>query len=109
MARFSRSRTDTKVEYQKMTLPHYYNTVKEFISPLNDNANPVYLAGLRLKQIEGHITPCPIAEPFKEHQNAKRLAQEYLATIRSWNESIFFGALNSQRTLEERQQIIHNY
>ncbi|MDE0792487.1 MAG: SAM-dependent methyltransferase [SAR324 cluster bacterium] len=96
-------------EYQKMTLPQYYNTVEEFSAPLNDISNPVYQAGLRLKQIETHITPCPFAEAFKEHQDAKRFAQEYIPTIRSWNESIFFGALDPQRTLEERQQIIHDY
>jgi hypothetical protein len=96
-------------EYQKMTLPQYYNTVDEFSAPLNDIGNPVHQAGLRLKQIETHITPCPFAEAFKEHQDAKRFAQEYIPTIRSWNESIFFGALDPQRTLEERQLIIHDY
>ena len=96
-------------EYQKMTLPQYYNTVEEFSAPLKNTENPVYQAGLRLKKIETHITPCPFAEAFKEHQDAKRFAEEYIPTIRSWNESIFFGALDAQRPLEERQQIIHDY
>ena len=96
-------------EYQKMTLPQYYNTVEEFSAPLKNVENPVYQAGLRLKQIETHITACPFAEAFKEHQDTKRFAKEYIPTIRSWNESIFFGALDPQRPLEERQQIIHDY
>lgn len=96
-------------EYQKMTLPQYYNTVEEFSAPLKNVENPVYQAGLRLKQIETHITACPFAEAFKEHQDAQRFAKEYIPTIRSWNESIFFGALDTQRTLEERQQIIRDY
>ena len=98
-----------KDEYLKMTLPQYYNTVEEFSAPLKNSENPVYQAGLRLKQIETYITPCPFAEAFKEHKDAKRFAKEYIPTIRSWNESIFFGALDIQRPLEERQQIIHDY
>ena len=96
-------------EYQRMTLPQYYNTVEEFSSPLQDPHNPVYQAGLRLKQIETHITPCPFAESFREHKDARRFAEEYIPTIRSWNESIFFGALDNDRTVEERNQIIKDY
>ena len=96
-------------EYQKMTLPQYYNTIEEFSAPLKSADNPVYKAGLRLKQIETRITACPFAEAFKEHQDAKRFAKEYIPTIRSWNESIFFGALDTQRALEERKQIIRDY
>ena len=96
-------------EYQKMTLPQYYNTVEEFSAPLKNAENPVYQAGLRLKQIETHITACPFAEAFKEHQDAKRFAEEYIPTIRSWNESIFFGALDQERALEDREQIIQDY
>ncbi|GIT71177.1 MAG: hypothetical protein Ct9H300mP28_09910 [Pseudomonadota bacterium] len=59
-------------EYQRITLPQYYNTVEEFSAPLQDSNNQVYRAGLRLKQIETHITPCPFAESFKEHQDAWR-------------------------------------
>ena len=96
-------------EYQKMTLPQYYNTIEEFSAPLKNVENPVYQAGLRLKQIETHITACPFAEAFKEHQDAQRFAEEYIPTIRSWNESIFFGALDQERALEDREQIIQDY
>ena len=96
-------------EYQRMTLPQYYNTVEEFSARLQDPNNPVYRAGLRLKQIETHITSCPFAESFRVHKDALRFAEEYIPTIRSWNESIFFGALENDRTVEERNQIIKDY
>tara|TARA_B100000686_G_scaffold287060_1_gene312266 strand:- start:684 stop:1790 length:1107 start_codon:yes stop_codon:yes gene_type:complete len=96
-------------EYQRMTLPQYYNTVEEFSAPFQDPNNKVYIAGLRLKQIETHITPCPFADSFKEHKDARYFAEEYIPTIRSWNESIFFGALDNDRTLEERYEIINDY
>ena len=83
--------------------------MEEFSAPLQDSNNQVYRAGLRLKQIETHITPCPFAESFKEHKDALRFAEEYIPTIRSWNESIFFGALDTDKTVEERNQIIKDY
>jgi len=96
-------------EYRNMTLPQYYNTVDEFSAPLKNSESSVYLAGLRLKKIETRITPCPFAEAFKDHQDAQRFAEEYIPTIRSWNESIFFGALDQERALEDREQIIQDY
>ena len=96
-------------EYRRMTLPQYYNTVEEFSAPSKKTESPEYCAGLKLKQIETHITPCPFAEAFKEHQDAQRFAEEYIPTVRSWNKSIFFGALDIQRPLKEREKIIHDY
>jgi len=98
-----------KDEYNKMTLPQYYNTVEEFKFPLENFDSLVYQSGLRLKHIETRITSCPFAESFKEHLDAKRFANEYIPTIRSWNESIFFNALDNERTLGERKQIINDY
>ena len=45
-----------------MTLPQYYNTLEELCNPLGNKESPVNNAGLRLKRIETHITPCPFAE-----------------------------------------------
>jgi SAM-dependent methyltransferase len=96
-------------EYHNMTLPQYYNTVEEFSAPLVDASDPVHQAGLRLERIETRIVKCPYAESFREHGDAARFAQEYIPTIRSWNESIFFNALSSERSVEERRQIIADY
>ncbi|SVA64248.1 uncharacterized protein METZ01_LOCUS117102 [marine metagenome] len=96
-------------EYKRMTLPQYYNTVEEFSAPLKNFDSPVYQAGLRLKHIETRITPCPFAEAFKDHQDAQRFAEEYIPTIRSWNESIFFGALDQNRALEDKEKILKDY
>ena len=96
-------------EYENMTLPQYYNTVEEFSAPLVDPDDPVYLAGLRLDQIETRIVRCPYAESFAGHGDAARFASEYIPTIRSWNESTYFNALSADRPLEERREIIEDY
>ena len=96
-------------EYDNMTLPQYYNTVEEFSAPLTDANDPVYQAGLRLNHIDTRIVKCPYAESFREHGDAARFAEEYIPTIRSWNESIFFNALSNERPQQERQQIISDY
>ncbi len=99
----------TREEYENMTLPQYYNTVEEFSAPLLDSAEAVYQAGLRLDHIDTRIVKCPFAESFEQHGNAAKFAEEYIPTIRSWNESIFFNGLSDERTIEERRQIIEDY
>ena len=99
----------SREEYQRMTLPQYYNTVEEFSAPLSDPASPVYQSGLRLVDIHTRIVPCPFAEKFKTHGDAKRFANAYIPTIRSWNQSIFLGALDESRPLAERQELIESY
>ena len=96
-------------EYVNMTLPQYYNTVEEFSAPLLDSDDPVFQAGLRLEHIDTRIVKCPYAEDFAAHGDAARFAEDYIPTIRSWNESIFFNGLSEQRPLEERRQIIEDY
>jgi len=99
----------TEQEYQAMTLPQYYNTVEEFSAPLLDKESDVYKAGLRLDSIETAIVPCPFAENFKTHGDARRFAKAYIPTIRSWNESVFAGALSSDRPAQERNELIEAY
>ena len=99
----------TRAEYENMTLPQYYNTLEEFSAPLSDPADPVYQAGLRLEHIETRVVKCPFAESFAEHGDAARFAEEYIPTIRTWNESIYFNALSAERPLDERREIIEDY
>ena len=96
-------------EYENMTLPQYYNSVEEFSAPLVDPGEEVYQAGLRLDHIDTRIVKCPFAEDFKQHGNAEKFAEDYIPTIRSWNESIFFNALTPERPLEQRREIIEDY
>ncbi len=99
----------TAAEYQSMTLPQYYNTVEEFRAPFDDADSDVAKAGLQIESIEtGHV-PCPFAEDFKTHQDAKRFAKAYVPTIRSWNESTWFAALSPDRSPDERRDIIESY
>lgn len=99
----------TKDEYVAMTLPQYYNTVEEFSAPLADPTDPAYQAGLRLEHIETQVVPCPFAADFRDHGDVEKFAEEYIPTIRTWNESIYFNALSTERSLEERQRLIEDY
>ncbi len=99
----------TVEEYNAMTLPQYYHTVEEFSAPLLHKRSPVYEAGLRLVDIETAVVHCPFAEDFRVHGDSARFADAYLPTIRSWNESVFGGALSSERSLQERREIIESY
>lgn len=96
-------------EYEGMTLPQYYNSLEEFSAPLENSDEAVYQAGLRLDHIDTRIVKCPFAEAFREHGDAVKFAEEYIPTIRSWNESIFSNALSDDRTVDERREIIEDY
>jgi len=99
----------TEDEYLRMTLPQYYNTVEEFSHPLVEVDHPVYQSGLRLENIHTAIIPCPFAEEFKNHRDSKRFADDYIPTIRSWNESIFAGALEDSRSPKEKNDLIESF
>lgn len=99
----------TQSEYENMTLPQYYNTVEEFSDPLTTESSSIYQAGLRLDDIETRVVPCPFAEEFKIHGDAEKFANGLIPTIRSWNESIYFGALDPSRGETERRAIIEDY
>ena len=96
-------------EYENMTLPQYYNSVEEFSAPLVNSEEAVYQAGLRLDHIDTGIVKCPFAEDFVNHGDSARFAEKYIPTIRSWNESIYFNALSSDRPIEARREIIEDY
>ena len=96
-------------EYAAMTLPQYYNSVEEFSAPFESKSSAVVHAGLTLESIETGIIRCPYKRDFKQHGDAKRFAAEFIPTIRSWNESIYFGGLSDQRSIDERKEIIQNF
>lgn len=99
----------SQAEYLNMTLPQYYNTVDEFSRPLLDPANRCFQAGLRLESIETRVVPCPFAQEFKIHGDVELFADGLIPTIRTWNESIYFAALDPARALQERGEIIEDY
>ena len=99
----------TRDEYIGMTLPQYYNTVTEFSAPFTDPNDPVYQAGLRLEHIETRVVPCPFAVEFQRHGDVEKFADEYIPTIRTWNESIYFNALSPDRDLDQRRALIEDY
>ena len=99
----------TREEYENMTLPQYYHSVEEFSAPLLNPDEPVYQSGLRLEHIDTGIVKCPFAEDYRSHGDAQKFAESYIPTIRSWNESIYFNALSTDRPIEARREIIEDY
>jgi len=96
-------------EYKNMTLPQYYRDVEEFSAPLTDENNDVYRSGLRLDSIETRVVTCPFAAQFKIDGDVKAFADGLIPTIRSWNQSIYFAALETSRAQIERSAIINDY
>ena len=101
--------TITEPEYQAGTLQQFYKTVEDFIAPLRDAASPVRRAGLVLDHVSTRVTACPYAARFRQHGDAAAFAKAYIPTLRSWTESTFFGALDPERPLPQRQGIIDRF
>ena len=96
-------------ELARMTLPQYYNSVDELVAPFEDETGAIRASGLELERIETATVRCPFAEAFRQHRDAARFAAEYVPTVRSWNESVFRGALSTERAERERAEIVETF
>ena len=92
-------------ELARMTLPQYYRTVEEFAQPFDAGLLP----GMRLESIETAQVVCPYAAQFQADADLETFASGLIGTIRSWNQSVFLGALDGSRSLDERHAIIEDY
>lgn len=101
--------TITMAEYEATVFPQYYRDVEECSAPLIDPDNPVHKAGLRLDHIETRVIDCPYRLDYEQHGDPAKFAREYIPTLRSWSESVFFAGLSTDRPLEERAEIIDRY
>lgn len=97
----------TMAEYEATNFPQVYRTVDEFAAPFQ--GGPVKEAGLVLDHIETRVVPCPFADNFKGHGDAARFAKEYIPTLRSWSEPVFLAGLSTDRSPEDRAEIVNEF
>jgi len=99
----------TDDEVRRATFPQYYRSVAEFRAPFDDPESAVSRAGLRLEDCFTRVTRCPYEAAFAAGQPPAEFACAYVPTLRSWSESMFFGALDSARPEDERRAIIDRF
>ena len=99
----------TADEYRQTNFPQCYRTVDQFAAPLRNPDNPVFAAGLRLEHIETRVVRCPFADHFERHGDAEKFAVEYIPTLRSWSEPVFFAGLSTDRNPSERSAIVDDF
>ncbi|TPN85538.1 SAM-dependent methyltransferase [Mesorhizobium sp. CU2] len=93
-------------EYVNATFQQFYKTPDEFAAPFRDPASSVSRAGLKLETMFTMVTPCPYAEAFRTHGNARDFAQAYVPTLRSWSETVFANSLDPSRPAADRAAIV---
>jgi hypothetical protein len=103
------ARRISETEYVDATFQQFYKTPNEFAAPLRDPDSEVYRAGLRLEHISTMVTPCPYAAAHREHGDPAAFARAYVPTLRSWTETVFAGALDPARPVEERRGIVDDF
>lgn len=100
----------TKEDVARATFPQYYRSVAEFRAPFDDPSGAARQAGLVLEACFTEVTPCPYAERFASGEwDAAAFARAYVPTLRSWSESMFFGALDPARAEAERRDIVDRF
>jgi hypothetical protein len=101
--------TITEAEYRNTAFPQFYKTVEEYCAPLTDPASAVHESGLRLESAETRVVPCPYAARFAEDGDVESFAVSYVPTLRTWSETVFFNSLSSDRSEEERRDIVDGF
>ncbi len=100
----------TREEYLNTNFPQCYRTQEQFVAPLEDKSSAVSQAGLRLEHVESRVVRCPFEQDFTEnHKDPVLFSQELIPTMRSWSEPTFVNGLSSERSAEERNQIIDTF
>ena len=99
----------TEQEYHSTAFPQFYKTIDDFRAPFDDSHSAVSKSGLRLQEIYTDITKCPYRAQFNLDSQADAFADAYVPTLRSWSESVFLGALDSSRPVEQRRKIVDDF
>ena len=101
----------TAAEYDAATFAQVYRTPEEFTAPLRDAGSNVYKAGLRLVSAHTGITKCPYQAAFaaSDSMTSREFARSYIPTLRSWSETVFANALDSERPATERAEIVDRF
>ena len=98
-------------EYEAATFAQVYRTPGEFTAPLEDTTSKVHQAGLRLVSAHTGITKCPYRTAFlaSDSMTPRAFAQSYIPTLRSWSETVFANALDTDRSAKERADIVDQF
>jgi hypothetical protein len=101
--------TITEAEYRGTAFPQFYKTVEEYGAPLTDTDSAVHRSGLRLESAETRVVPCPYAAKFADDGDLESFAVSYVPTLRTWSETVFFNSLDTDRSEQERRDIVDRF
>jgi hypothetical protein len=91
----------TRAEYEAANFQQYYKSVAESLAPFQDETSHVYAAGLRLVRHRVDIVPCPFQARFRSGElSVEEHARQFVATHRSWTETVFSQALEGRPTTD---------
>jgi hypothetical protein len=99
----------TEAEFLNTAFPQFYKTVDEYCAPLTDPSSVVYQSGLRLESAETRVVPCPYAARFADDGDLESFALSYVPTLRSWSETVFFNSLDTERSEQDRQDLVDRF
>ncbi len=91
------------------TFSQFYRTREEFCAPLVDPSSDVYQSGLRLISAHTNVVKCPYRAAYEaagSTMSSQEFATSYIPTLRSWSETVFATALDSDRPENTRAALV---
>lgn len=90
-----------------VSFPNYYRTTNEFKKGIDK------CDGLRLISADERVVRCPYREQYvnggKDDMSPQEYARGFVPTTRSWSHSTFKGALNNDRTEQEKEHVMARF
>ncbi|XP_012562661.1 uncharacterized protein LOC100209108 isoform X1 [Hydra vulgaris] len=103
-------------EYHNITFINYYRTIEEFRAPFDLQDSAVFKSGLKLISIKTVLVKCPFHKEWMEKptidknaESARKHAEKFILTLRTWSNTTFLSALSKHRSEAERQDIVDRF
>jgi SAM dependent carboxyl methyltransferase len=93
-------------EYEKMAIPTYYRTAKEWEEPFTPDSNFAQTSAFSLDHFEEVARPDVYFEWFQQTGDAHAFAEAYTGFFSAAFEPCLFVSLSDRRTPQNRQQVI---
>jgi SAM dependent carboxyl methyltransferase len=89
-----------RAELEAMVIPTYIRAPVDFFGAVAAGGLPLTLVDSTIE-----VARDPAFEAFKDHRDASRYSHEAVAAYRAWSEPALMGALDANRTAEERAAV----
>jgi len=93
-----------------VSFPNYYRTKEEFLEGIESDDD--ISSQLKIVSYEERVVRCPYRELYasgKTNKSSREYAEWFVPTTKTWSHSTFKSGLKSERTEEEKEEIMNQF